>query len=223
MSLPRRTLNRFGGQVSAGESNIGCSRCDCGCQSGIVVSRHATHRALFSIGLGARLAEKDKKLQTSKPTGQASEEARTWADEREASFEAQLAARNGLIREQAEKLAQLQQELDEAHARNTEAAQRIEFLERVSAEMLAVLESINRSLAGKLLTRYRRFRERLLPLGTLRRHLYDQWIIQLRNSPLSVTIRSTAQPSAQRHEEFNASTCTQGASPSLNEDPGSVE
>ena len=36
----------------------------------------------------------------------ASEEARTWADEREASFEAQLAARNRLIREQAEKLVE---------------------------------------------------------------------------------------------------------------------
>ena len=169
------------------------------------------------------MAEKDKRLQAPKPTEQASEEARTWADEREASLEAQLAASNGLIREQAEKLAQLQQELGEAHARNAEAAKRIEFLERVSAEMLAVLESINRSLAGKLLNRYRRLKERLLPVGTLRRRLYDQWIIRLRNSPLSVTIRSTAQPAAQRHEEFNASTCTQGASPRLNEDPGSVD
>ena len=136
------------------------------------------------------MAEKDKINHAAEATERTSEEARTWAAEPDTSLEERLASRNRVIREQAEKLTQLQQALDDAHA---EAARRIEFLERENAEMLAVLDSINRSLAGKLLERYRRSKERLLPLGTLRRRLYDQCIIRLRNSPLSVTIRPHAQ------------------------------
>ena len=136
------------------------------------------------------MAKKAKISHAAEATERTSEEARTWAAGPDTSLEEQLASRNRVIREQAEKLTELQQVLDDARA---EAARRIEFLERENAEMLAVLDSINRSLAGKLLERYRRFKERLLPLGTLRRRLYDQCIIRLRNSPLSVTIRPTAQ------------------------------
>jgi uncharacterized protein YllA (UPF0747 family) len=136
------------------------------------------------------LAEKEKIIPAAEASEGTSEGAYAWAAEPETSLEEQLAARNRVIREQADKLTHLQHVLEDAHA---EAARRIEFLERENAEMIATLDSIDRSLAGKVLKRYRRFKERLLPLGTLRRRVYDQCIIRLRNSPLSVTIRPTAQ------------------------------
>jgi len=114
-----------------------------------------------------------------------------------AAVEAQLAARDKLIREQAEKLTRLQQELDQAHSRDGESALKIELLEREKAEILAVLESINRSVGWRLVKRYRRAKNRLLPPGTLRRSLYDRLLMRLKNSEPPSTLQSPSQPALQ--------------------------
>ena len=74
------------------------------------------------------------------------EEAPVQAEAPGAALETQLAAKDASIREQAERLTQLEQELDQARSRDVKSAQKIELLEREKAEILAVLESINRSV-----------------------------------------------------------------------------
>lgn len=86
---------------------------------------------------------------------------------------------------QREHAARLQQELEEARRLNSEAAHTIELLEREKAEILCVLESINRSTGFELLKRYRSLKNRLLPPGTLRRRWCDRWLSRLANSAQS--------------------------------------
>ncbi len=120
------------------------------------------------------------------------EEALVQAQAPGAPLEAQLVAKDASIREQAERLAQLQQELDQARSRDAESAQKIELLEREKAEILAVLESIYRSVGWRLVKRYRRAKNRLLPPGTLRRRWYDRLLTRFKNSEPSSTFRSSA-------------------------------
>jgi len=145
------------------------------------------------------LSETDKKpdehRQPLAQAEQAAEKVRARAEEPAATpFEAQLSARDELIREQARKLAQLQQELDQAQGRTTEAAQKIELLEREKAEILAVLESMNRTAGWKLVKRYRRLKDYFLPPGTVRRRLYDRLLVRLKNSSPPSTFRPNEQP-----------------------------
>ena len=122
------------------------------------------------------------------------EEAPVQAEAPGAALEAQLAAKDASIRERAEKVAQLEQELDQARSRDVKSAQKIELLEREKAEILAVLESINRSVGWRLVKRYRRAKNRLLPPGTLRRRWYDQVLTRFKKSEPSSTFPSSAQP-----------------------------
>jgi GT2 family glycosyltransferase len=145
------------------------------------------------------LPDQDKKPDHARqPREQADHPAglREGAEER-AMLESQLSGRNEPLDGQAEQL-QLRRELDQAHSRDMDAAQKIELLEREKTEILAVLDRVNRSVAWKLVKRYRRAKERLLPLGTLRRRLYDRWMVRLRNSQLSQTSQLSPQVTPQK-------------------------
>ncbi len=127
------------------------------------------------------------------------EEAQVQAETRAAALEAQLPTRDELAREQAEKLTQLERELDQARSQNVESVRMIELLERERAEILAVLHSINRSVAWRLVKRYRRTKDRLLPPGTLGRRLYDRLLARFRNSEPSSAFRSAVVPIREEH------------------------
>ena len=115
-----------------------------------------------------------------------------------------LAAKDQFIRNQAQKLAQLQQELEQAQRKDAEAARMIDILERENREILSVLESIHHSVAWKIVKRYRRLKDNLLPPGTFWRRFYDRWLGRLKGSPSASRFRSSTQRSKQRHEEILA-------------------
>jgi GT2 family glycosyltransferase len=143
--------------------------------------------------------EREKALAIQEPERgqQAGQEAKENAKARTAAPEAQLATSDKLIREQAERLVHLHEELDQARSRETEAAQRIALLEREKAEILAVLDSIKRSVAWKLVKRYRKAKNRFLPPGTLPRRLYDRLLTRVKNSGASSKFESVSQPAPQ--------------------------
>ena len=127
------------------------------------------------------------------------EEAQVQAETGAAGLEAQLATRDALVHEQAEKLAQLQQQLDQARSREVESALKIELLERERVEILAVLESINRSVAWRLIKRYRRAKDRFLPPETFGRRLYDRLLARFRNAEPAAAFRSAVVPISVEH------------------------
>ncbi len=163
-----------------------------------------TFTGLSQIELEAHLVQKDKTLdearQPREQLDQPAEGVRASAEEPAAALAAQMVIKDELIRAQEKKIAELQQQLDHAHNHDVEAARMIEIRERENAEILAVLENMNSSVGWKLVKRYRRFKERLLSSGTLRRRLYDRLLIRLNSSPSPSTFRSTGQPTPQRHE-----------------------
>lgn len=114
------------------------------------------------------------------------------------SLEAELAAKNDLVRRQAEQIAHLQQELDEARSRDQQTARNIELLSREKEEISAALENMKGSAGWKLVRRFRRAKERLLPLGTLRRRLYDQLLVRVKNSHPASTFEAGARPVMQQ-------------------------
>jgi GT2 family glycosyltransferase len=105
-------------------------------------------------------------------------------------LEAQLGAKEDPVGEQAQELMRLRNELDQAHKRVGEAAQKIELLEREKAEIVAVLEEINRSVGWRLVKRYRNLKNRLLAPGTLRRRLYDRWLIHFKHPSIPSNLRA---------------------------------
>jgi GT2 family glycosyltransferase len=137
--------------------------------------------------------------QEPKQEARVAEETKVEAETHAAALEAQPASRDAWVREQAEKLAQLEQELNQARSRDVESALKIELLEREKDEILAVLESINRSVAWRLVKRYRRARDRLLPPGTLGRRLYDRLLTRFKSSEPSSAFRSAVVPIGERH------------------------
>jgi GT2 family glycosyltransferase len=102
---------------------------------------------------------------------------------------APLAAEREIIREQAEKIAQLQRELGEAR-------RHIRLLESENAEISATLQSVKESVGWKLVRKYRRTKNSLLPPGTFRRRLYDRMLTRVRTSPPSISQTGT-QPTIQ--------------------------
>ena len=89
--------------------------------------------------------------------------------------EGQLAAENETIRQQAETIAQLQQQLKKAQ-------QDIGLLECEREEISAVLDSMKKSVGWKVVKKIRRTLIYLLPLETIRRRLYDQLLSGLKSS-----------------------------------------
>ncbi len=128
------------------------------------------------------------------PGQRVAEEAQVRAETGAAGLEAQLAARDALVREQAEKLAQLQKELDQTRSRDVESALKMELLARENAEILAVLDSINRSVAWRLVKSYRRAKDLLLPPGTIGRRVYDRLLVRFKNAEPSSAFRSAVVP-----------------------------
>lgn len=104
------------------------------------------------------------------------QEIRAQADAHAAALESQLRAKDEMVRKQREKLASLQQEF--------------ELSEREKEHVLTILESINRSVGYRLVKRYRRAKDRFLPLGTIQRRWYDRLVARLKNPTLS-SFRST--------------------------------
>jgi GT2 family glycosyltransferase len=152
------------------------------------------------------LAEKGKKPDEAfEPTGQAARAAGEVHASRErsagTSLPNDLAAKDQFIRDQAKKLAQLQQELEQAQRKDAEAARMIDILERENSEILSVLESIHHSVAWKIVKRYRGLKDDLLPPGTFWRRFYDRWLGRLKGSPSASRFRSSTQRSKQGREE----------------------
>jgi GT2 family glycosyltransferase len=152
------------------------------------------------------LAKKGKKPDEAfEPTEQAARAAGEVYASRErsagTSLSNDLAAKDQFIRDQAQKLAQLQQELEQAQRKDTEAARMIDILERENREILSVLESIHHSVAWKLVKRYRRLKDNLLPPGTFWRRFYDRGLRRLKGSPSASRFRSSTQRSKQGREE----------------------
>lgn len=108
------------------------------------------------------------------------------------ALEVQVPAKAELVREQAEEVVRLRQELDLAYRRAEHATQKIELLERENAEILSVLEGINRSVAWRVVKRYRSLKSRLLAPGTLRRRLYERWLEHFKR-PTATPTFGTAQ------------------------------
>jgi GT2 family glycosyltransferase len=109
-------------------------------------------------------------------------------------------ARAELEREQAQEIARLRQELDLAYSRAEEAARRIELLERENAEILTVLEGIHRSIGWRLVTRFRTLKSRLLAPGTLRRSVYERWLIHFKRPSATESFRTAEDRTAPRRE-----------------------
>jgi GT2 family glycosyltransferase len=138
-----------------------------------------------------------KPHETLEPIEQARRVASTGSVSREGGAEPSLpndlAANDQLIRQQAQELARLRQELEQFPRKAAEASHTIEILERENREILSVLESIHSSVAWKFVKRYRRLKNRLLPLGTFWRRSYDQWLCRLKGSPSGSPSRSSPQ------------------------------
>ena len=119
------------------------------------------------------MTEQKKKLddlpRESEPAEQGTRQTGASVGARAAALEAQIAAKNEVIRQQAEKITQLQQDLDEVRSRDRESLQNIELLQREKAEILAVLERMKGSFGWKVVKAYRRIKNLLLPQGTMRR------------------------------------------------------
>jgi GT2 family glycosyltransferase len=115
-------------------------------------------------------------------------------------LEAQLTAKTELVREQATELVRLRQELDLAHSRAEEASQKIELLERENAEILGVLEGINRSIGWRLVRRFQSLKSRLLAPGTLRRSLYERWLTHFKRPSATLTFRTAEESATLRRE-----------------------
>jgi GT2 family glycosyltransferase len=152
------------------------------------------------------LAEKGKKPDEAfEPTEQAARAAGEVHASRErsagTSLPNDLAAKDQFIRDQAKKLAQLHQELEQAQRKDAEAARMIDILERENSEILSVLESIHHSVAWKIVKRYRGLKDDLLPPGTFWRRFYDRWLGRLKGSPSASRFRSSTQRSKQGREE----------------------
>jgi GT2 family glycosyltransferase len=115
-------------------------------------------------------------------------------------LEAQMTAKVELVREQAEELVRLRQELELAYSRVEDAAQKIELLERENAEILRLLEGIHRSIGWRLVTRFRSLKSRLLAPGTLRRSLYERWLIHFKRPSATLAFRTAEEPATLRRE-----------------------
>ncbi len=115
-------------------------------------------------------------------------------------LETQLTAKAELVREQATEIVRLRQELDLAYSQAQEAAQKIELLERENAEILRLLEGIHRSIGWRLVTRFRTLKSRLLAPGTLRRSLYERWLIHFKRPSATLTFRTAEEPATLRSE-----------------------
>jgi GT2 family glycosyltransferase len=109
-----------------------------------------------------------------------------------ATPEGQLAVKNEIIRQQAKRIAGLQQELDEARRRDQEARQNIRLVEGEKEEIAAVLERMKESVGWKLVMKYRRIKNLLLPPGTTRRRLYDRLLTRPKNSPPASDFQAAA-------------------------------
>ncbi len=88
----------------------------------------------------------------------------------------QVAALQTALNGQAEQSQRLEQERAWLSARIREADRRLELIENERALLIARLESMNDSLAWKLVQRYRRVKSRFLPPATRRRDMYD-WLL----------------------------------------------
>jgi GT2 family glycosyltransferase len=113
-------------------------------------------------------------------------------------LEAQPTVKAELEREQAEEIARLRQELDLAYSRAQKAAHKIELLERENAEILSVLEGINRSIGWRLVRRFRSLKSRLLAPGTLRRSVYERCLIRFKRPSATQTFRAAQDLTAAR-------------------------
>jgi GT2 family glycosyltransferase len=148
------------------------------------------------------LTEQKKELEGLSPKHAAAEQAvqdsGASVNAPDCALAADLAAKNELVREQAEKIAQLQHELSEAQARDRRSARNIDLLEREKKEISSVLESMKGSVGWKLVRSFRRAKNRLLPLGTRRRRWYDKSLVRLKNPPPRSESRTDAPPAPQR-------------------------
>jgi GT2 family glycosyltransferase len=108
-------------------------------------------------------------------------------------LDAQTHAKSELVGDLTQEIARLRRELELAHIHAEEATQKVELLEREKTEILAVLEGINRSVGWKLVKRYRNLKNRFLAPGTLRRRLYDGWLIHFKRPSTSSTSPSSDQ------------------------------
>lgn len=149
------------------------------------------------------MTEQKKKLdelrQELEQANQGTQETGASVEALDATPEGQLAAKNEIIRQQAEKIAQLQQALDEARNRDQESRRNIDLLEREKEEVSAGLERMQESVGWKLVKKYQRTKNLLLPLGTIRRRLYDQLLTRLKNAPPPSNSRGGTRSTIQEH------------------------
>jgi GT2 family glycosyltransferase len=128
------------------------------------------------------------------------------ADEPSGTSQEPLDERSEVIRRQTEKIAQLQQDLDELGRHHQEARQEIKYLESGMEDISSVLESIKGSVGWKLVNKFRRTKMRLLPLGTVRRRLYQRLLTRFAGSSTRVTSRITSLPEGPEDEEWKPPT-----------------
>lgn len=143
----------------------------------------------------------------------------------EPSLPNDLAAKDQFIRQQAQELARLRQELEQFQRKAAEASNTIDVLERENREVLSVLESIHGSVAWKFVKRYRRLKNSLLPLGTFWRRSYDRWLCQFKESPSPSPFRSSERRSKREglaQEPVDSTIHQSGAWPNQRANPGST-
>jgi GT2 family glycosyltransferase len=128
------------------------------------------------------------------------------ADEASGTSQEPLDDRSEVIRRQTEKIAQLQQALDELERRHQEARQEIGYLESGMEDISAVLESTKGSVGWKLVNKFRRTKMLLLPLGTVRRRLYERLVARFRSSSTQGTSQMTSLPEGPDFEEWRPPT-----------------
>lgn len=95
------------------------------------------------------------------------------------SVEAPRTEEADLALKQAQRISQLQNELQAERERGEEASRKLDILERERAEMEAALDAIHESTGWRFLTRFRKLKSRVLPPGSYRRLLYDWAMIRL--------------------------------------------
>jgi GT2 family glycosyltransferase len=110
-------------------------------------------------------------------------QSRASAYAQDGSVVGQMTDNNAALQQQAETISQLQHQLDEAR-------REIRLLEGESKEIAAEMERMRESVGWKLVKKYHRIKNALLPMGTSRRRLYDWLLTGLKTPPSDPPDRS---------------------------------